>query len=310
MHNKGILLVGGSGFLGSHIAKNLRQGGINVAVLDRNEPSAPDVESFVGDLRDITLLRTALSQYSRVIYLAHESHAAPSADNLPANFLSNLSLFLHVLTEARDSKISEFTLLSSGGAVYGEALCPLVSEEHPKNPRSPYGVAKITMESYLSMAASQDGFRHLIIRPSNPYGPGQNFRAAQGIVAVALAKIARNEQLVIQGDGSAIKDYVFIDDFSDAVSLLLTTSEATGAFNIGSGQGTTIIELLSAVSRLIGPPVKIDFQRPRANDVTANVLDCAKLRQATGWAPKVNMDEGLRRTWMWMKDQVFRRATE
>ena len=166
------------------------------------------------------------------------------------------------------------------------------------------------MESYLSMAASQDGFRHLIIRPSNPYGPGQNFRAAQGIVAVALAKIARNEQLVIQGDGSAIKDYVFIDDFSDAVSLLLTTSEATGAFNIGSGQGTTIIELLSAISKLIGPPVKIDFQRPRANDVTANVLDCAKLRQATGWAPKVNMDEGLRRTWMWMKDQVFRRATE
>lgn len=378
--DKRILLIGGAGFLGTNLANTFRKQDVEVGILDRLEPS--DVQSgvamFTGDLRDSHLLRSALSRYPRVIYLAHEAHSAPASERLPSNFLGNIELFLTVLQEARECRISEFTLLSSGGAVYGNPDHLPIPENHPKNPRSPYGIAKLTMEKYLAMAASQDGFRHLSIRPSNPYGPGQNIRSAQGLVAVAMAKIARGETITIRGDGSAIKDYLFIDDFADACLRLLTTqstihhpsskiqnhpsfpstasathnapethrsdhpsctreqsahsnilknvglsddllgsiampskhADLSGPFNIGSGQGTTVLELVAAISKVIGKDPIFDFQPAVAGDVQSNVLDCRKFRDATGWVPSVTLEEGLLRTWDWMKPHIFRRATD
>lgn len=341
--DKRILLIGGAGFLGTNLANALRQSCVEVGILDRFEPLAlrSGVAMFTGDLRDSHLLRSALSRYPRIIYLAHEAHSAPATERLPANFLENIELFLTVVQEARECRVSEFTLLSTGGAIYGEPSQLPIREDHPKNPRSPYGIAKLTMEKYLSMAAAMDGFRHLSIRPSNPYGPGQKFRSAQGLVAVAMTKIACGETITIRGDGSATKDYLFIDDFAAACLRLLTTAPPalcgysnnlkndgmsedflgavalpgecavlSGPFNIGSGRGTTVLELLAAISHVVGNEPLLDFQPAVTGDVQSNVLDCSKIRQATGWAPATSLEEGLRRTWEWMKPQIFRRTTD
>ena len=237
------------------------------------------------------------------------------------------------------------------------------------------------MDKHLAMAAAQDGFRRLCIRPSNPCGPGQNFRSAQGLVAVAMSCIARHETITIRGDGSATKDYLFIEDFADACVRLLSTAPASppqqnrnqeqstpneeraqgaqpktpnaeqgtsatpanppsgchsnilknvgmmcsspesdqsrstdckisGPFNIGSGRGATVLELLAAISQVVGKEPILDFQPAVTGDVQSNVLDCSKIRQATGWAPTTSLEEGLRRTWEWMKPQIFRRSAD
>jgi UDP-glucose 4-epimerase len=301
-----ILLIGGAGFLGSNLASVICRNGWKVGLLDRVPLAAPlhDIEQFVGELRDMHLLRTALKKFSRIVFLVHEARVAPAADRLPANFLGNIELLLLVLEEARECGVEDFVFLSSGGAVYGEPESLPIREDHPKCPRSPYGVAKLAMEKYLAMAAGQSGFRHLEIRPSNPYGPGQNFQAAQGIVAVAMARIARREPITIRGDGSAIKDYIFINDFVEACFLLVSNPQATGPFNIGSGHGTRLLDVISIIEKMVGNNAKLIFEKAQPGDVTANVLDISKLEKSTGWKPLTPFGTGIAQTWDWMKSKL------
>lgn len=301
-HSK-ILLVGGAGFIGSHLAQGLSADGWNVAIVDRIAPPSTEgrCEVILGDLRDLRLLRNALSRYSRVVYLAHESRTAPAADRLAANFINNVELFLLVLQEAIGCGLEEFTLFSTGGAVYGEPDRVPIGEDAPTNPLSPYGIAKLTMEKYLAMTARSEGFRHLCLRPSNPYGPGQSFTGTQGIVSVSMARIARGQAINILGDGSATKDYIFIDDLVAGVISLLRTHRASGVFNIGTGKGLSVVELLRLISKTIGKEPALAFGPPFAGDVSRNIMSCEKLRVATGWWPRVNIEEGLARTWDWMR---------
>ena len=152
-----ILLVGGAGFLGSHMASHFVQEKWRVGILDRIPlvEAADRVEQFTGELRDMHLLRHALKKFCQVVFLAQETRVAPAADRLPANFLGNIELLLLVLEEARECGVENFVLLSSGGAVYGEPVGLPIREDHPKRPRSPYGIAKLTMEKYLAMVAEQ-----------------------------------------------------------------------------------------------------------------------------------------------------------
>jgi UDP-glucose 4-epimerase len=278
-----VLLIGGAGFLGSNLAARFSETGATVGILDRIPLAgySAELEQFTGELRDTHLLRRALNKFTRVVFLAHETRVAPSADRLPANFLANIELLLIVLEEARESKVEEFVLFSSGGAVYGKPERMPIREEYPKHPCSPYGIAKLTMEKYVAMVAEQCGFRHLEIRPSNPYGPGQNFEAAQGIVAVAMARIGRGEPITIRGDGSATKDYIFVGDFADACVRLIANSDAVGPFNIGSGRGLQLLDVISQIETTVGKKAQLIFEPAQAGDVAANVLDISKIHQTS-----------------------------
>lgn len=304
--NSKILLVGGSGFLGRSLAAGLLRQGWKVGVLDRVAPDIPgeQAESFVGEVRDTALLGRALARYPRAIYLAQEAGAAPAADQVPANFVRNLEMFLAVLHEACRADIQEFTLFSSGGAVYGEPTRLPVCEDDPKQPVSPYGVMKIAMEHYLQMTASSRGFRQLCLRPSNPFGPGQNFNGVQGLVAISMAKIARGEPVAMLGEGTAIKDYLFIDDFVDAVISLLEANHASGPFNIGSGQGRSVHEVIALVAQAVGKDAIVERQPAQSGDVQSSVLAIDKITSLTGWKPATTFEEGLAATWRWMRPQL------
>lgn len=309
---KSILLIGGAGFLGSRLASGFSGDGWDVGILDRIVPAEDglNAEYFTGELRDMHLLRRALRKFSRVVYLAHETRTAPAADRLPANFLGNIELLLLVLEEIQESRAEDFVLLSSGGAVYGEPEFLPIPEDHPTRPRSPYGIAKLTMEKYLAMVAEQTGFRHLEIRPSNPYGPGQNFQSAQGIVAVAMARIARGEPITIRGDGSATKDYIFISDFAEACVKLVSNPGAAGPFNIGCGQGTPLLDVVSGIEQVVGKKANLIFEPAQSGDVTANVLDISKVSGAIDWNPRTKLNEGIAQTWSWMKPKLFGRPED
>lgn len=302
-----VLLIGGAGFLGASLASRFLASGTTVGILDRFPLAghSAGLEQFTGELRDTHLLRHALQRFTRVVFLAHETRVAPSADRLPANFLANIELLLIVLEEARESGVEDFVLFSSGGAVYGKPDQLPIREEYPKHPCSPYGIAKLTMEKYVAMVAEQSGFRHLEIRPSNPYGPGQNFAAAQGIVAVAMARIARGEAITIRGDGSATKDYIFVGDFADGCVRLISSPEAAGPFNVGSGHGLRLLDLISAIEATVGKKAQLIFQPAQAGDVAANVLDISKIHQTTGWQPATPLAAGIAKTWAWMEPKIL-----
>ena len=302
---KKVLLVGGSGFLGTNLAQALHAKGFRVGILDRTTPPAnsPAAQAFTGDLRDQDLRSVAFRDYRRFVYLAHEASKAPSAEASPENFVGNISLFVGLLEAATRSGADEFTLFSSGGAVYGPQDTMPIPESAPTNPISVYGASKLAMEKYLSVAATKHGFRHLIIRPSNPYGPGQNFLSPQGIVAVALAKIFRHETLTIRGDGSATKDYLFVTDLADAISGLLETPTASGPYNIGSGKGIALSTLIREIEEIIGCSAQIEYLHPHPADVHTNVLDISNIHKATGWTPSICLREGLLKTWNWLHDK-------
>jgi UDP-glucose 4-epimerase len=301
-----ILLVGGSGFLGSALAEGLSRREWRVGIFDRLPPREPrkNVETFIGESSDADLLRRALAQYPRVVYLAQATAVAPASDRLLSSFTGNLEVFLKVLDEATRAGVREFTLFSSGGAVYGEPEQLPVHEDAPKQPRSPYGVLKMTMEHYLAMVAAAEGFRYLCLRPSNPYGPGQNFEGAQGLVAVSMARIARGLPVSILGEGNAIKDYVYIDDFVDAVIRLLNAPEASGPFNIGSAQGRSVREVIDLVAKTVGKEAIVERKPMQPGDVQHSVLDIGKIRSVTGWKPTTPFEEGLVETWTWLSPRI------
>jgi UDP-glucose 4-epimerase len=301
-----ILLVGGSGFLGTALAKGLSHREWRVGIFDRLPPKEPqeNIETFIGDSSDTSLLRQALAKYPRVVYLAQATAVAPAADRLMSSFTGNLEVFLKVLDEATRAGVREFTLFSSGGAVYGQPEQLPVKEEDPKHPLSPYGVLKMTMEHYLTMVAAAEGFRYLCLRPSNPYGPGQNFDGAQGLVAVSMARLARGMPISILGEGSAIKDYVYINDFVDAVIRLLNASEAFGPFNIGSAQGRSVRDVIDLVAKTVGKKSIVERKPMQPGDVQRIVLDVGKIRSVTGWKPTTSFEEGLVETWRWMSPRL------
>jgi len=306
MTRSDILLIGGSGFLGVALATGLMRNGWRVGISDQVPPPnlEGNAETFVADLIDVELLRKALKQYLRVVYLAQKATSAPAADCRISSFMDNLEMFLTVLEEATRANVQEFTLLSSGGAVYGETSQAAASEDDPKHPVSPYGVLKLTMEQYLAMTAASQGFRHLCLRPSNPYGPGQNINGAQGLVAVSMARIARGQTVAMLGEGTAVKDYVFIDDFVGAVIRLLNEGRTSGTFNIGSGQGRSVREVVDLVAKTVGKNPIIEHKPIQKGDVQRNVLSIDAIKSLTGWAPTTSFEEGLAKTWEWMKTKV------
>lgn len=306
MTKSSILLVGGSGFLGTALAEGLSRREWHVGIFDRCPPRVPkkNVETFIGEVSEAGLLQRALARYPRVVYLAQATVTAPAADRQLSSFTGNLEIFLKVLDEAVRAHIHEFTLFSSGGAVYGEPGKLPVSEDDPKHPLSPYGVLKMTMEQYLAMTAASAGFRHLCLRPSNPYGPGQNFEGAQGLVAISMARIARGQPVSMLGEGSAIKDYLYIDDFVDAVIHLLDAPKASGPFNIGSGQGRSVREVIDLVAKTVGKGAIVEKKPTQAGDVQNSVLSIGKITSLTGWKPTTAFAQGLATTWKWMSPKL------
>jgi UDP-glucose 4-epimerase len=301
-----ILLLGGAGFLGRRLARECQAHGWRVGVLDRVPIGDEDVAAtqFIGELRDTHLLRTALKDFKRIVFLAHESRVAPANDRLPANFLNNIELFSLLLEECREAEVRDIILFSTGGAVYGEAEGIPMPENHPQNPCSLYGVAKLTMEKCLAVFATQTSCRHLIVRPSNPYGPGQNFNGPQGLIAVAMARIARGQEVTIRGNGRAVKDYLFIDDFAEAFQKLVADPEAQGAFNIGSGQATDVRQVIAHIEAILGKKAVLRFEPDQPGDVSRNVLDIAKICNLTGWSPRTQLPQGIQVTWDWMRGRI------
>jgi UDP-glucose 4-epimerase len=302
---KRALVLGGNGFIGSHLTDELLRLGWDVTVLDfqnrRYDPTPASVHFIHGSHTQSYLVREALAGVDTVFHLAWATIHEVSNEDPAADVVANLVPSIHLLEACRQQGIRRIVFTSSGGTVYGPARQLPIVETHPKNPINAYGISKLAVEKYLEMFHHLYGLEYAILRPSVPYGPRQNPLGRQGAAAVFLYRVAQGLPVTIWGDGHGTRDYFYI---SDLVRALVAAGECeldgNRTFNIGGSEEVSLNCLLEQVEKTVGKKAIVEYQSGRKFDAARIVLDTSAAREHLGWRPEVPLDEGLRRTWEWM----------
>ena len=305
MHT-GTLVIGGGGYIGMHLVNSLLATGRRVTVMGRSKlphyPLPSDVTYYSGDFGENELIGTLLDKNQEVIHLAYATVPNTSFDNPLADLQQNLLPTVQLFSKVAE-RGGRLILVSSGGTVYGQASQFPIPENHPTNPISPYGVTKLTLEKYAHLYAVTNGLQVICVRPGNAYGVGQHPYIGQGFVSTAMASIINNKRVKIFGACGTIRDYVYVTDLAEGIVNALEHGCLSETYNIGSGIGRSNIDVIAAMSPLLGKTgseICIEYLPERVFDVHANILDSTKLSSHTGWAPKIEFQDGLLKTRDWL----------
>jgi len=303
-----VTVFGGGGFIGSAICDRLLRDGHALRIFERPRvdpyrafAAGEDVEWVTGDLLSMHDLGAAIDGSDAVVHLVSTTLPKSSNDDPVYDVQTNLVASLQMLEAMRARDVRRIVFISSGGTVYGTPQRVPVDEAHPTEPQVSYGIVKLAIEKYLLMYQRLHGFRTRILRVANPYGERQRVATAQGAVGVFLHRALRNEPIEVWGDGSVVRDYIYVADVAEAFAKALAYEGDQSVFNISSGQGVSLNELLAQLEGLLGRPVERRYLAGRSIDVPANVLDNSLARRELGWSPQVDLARGLARTADWMR---------
>jgi UDP-glucose 4-epimerase len=301
------LILGGGGFLGSHLSEALLLQGHEVRIFDRPnllrfKPSHQDapMEWVEGDFVNREHIAHAVYGCDIVYHLISTTLPRSSNENPAYDVETNVVGTLHLLEAARKHQVKKVIFASSGGTVYGIPQEVPIKESHPADPICSYGIAKLAIEKYLSLFHLLYGMEYCVLRLANPFGERQRIAAAQGAIAVFLDKALRNESIEIWGDGTVVRDYFHVSDAVSALTKAITYKGSNRVFNIGSGVGQSLNEVLAVIESLLGTTVRRSYLPPRAFDVPTNVLDISKAIELLDWKPEVSFADGLSRTAHWL----------
>jgi UDP-glucose 4-epimerase len=302
------LIIGGNGFIGSHLAERLADEGYKVRVIDNFSNEMANLQSIKnkieiikGDYLDSEAIAEALNNIDYVFHYA--STTVPSTAksdpvyDIETNVIGSIKLFQFCLKHG----VKKVIFSSSGGTVYGEPVKIPMQEDDPTDPIGPYGISKLIIEKLLYHFYYAYGLEYTILRYSNPYGERQNPNGTQGVIPIFLNKLKQGEKLTVFGDGSMIRDYIYIKDAIDATLAVFKSDTKKRVFNIGSGEGTSINELLSIISKLVGKTFQTEFVKVSGIYVQKVILDISRIQNQTDWEPTTNLEEGIKRTWNWIK---------
>ncbi|WP_254215365.1 NAD-dependent epimerase/dehydratase family protein [Burkholderia multivorans] len=304
--NMRCLLLGGGGFIGTAVAEELLAAGYSVRIFDRAAamPSwwrvaGSSVEWMCGDFLDESHLARAVEGMDVVFHFVSTTLPKSSNDDPIFDIRSNVGGTLCLLNQMVKHDVKRIVFASSGGTVYGAPEHMPIREDHPTNPVVSYGIAKLTIEKYLSLYRRQYGLDTIVLRVANPYGWGQRRGSAQGAVGEFISRAMSGERIDIWGDGSVVRDYLYVSDVARAFLLAVEYSGAETVFNIGSGVGTSLNELVASIEAVLGYEVDRRYCHGRSFDVPVSVLDISRARREFGWTPIVNFETGLRKTVEW-----------
>jgi UDP-glucose 4-epimerase len=296
-----ILVIGGNGFIGSHLVDYLLSNGHNVRVYDisyeKFRKPLINVDYRISSLENISDLYESLLNIDIVYHLA--STSVPSSSNIDpiSDINTNLITTLNILNLVVKLGIKRFVFFSSGGAVYGDPLFnENIPEDHQLRPISSYGIVKSTIENYLFLFKKLHNIRPLILRPSNAYGPRQGHFQAHGVISTFLRKIKMNESLTVYGDGLSTKDYIYVSDIVE-ICYKLSLSDNDGIYNIGSGEGTSINQIIDKIKKVTGKDPNINYTDSQVYDVNHFVLDISKIKDELNWIPSISLDTGIKQVW-------------
>lgn len=301
-----ILVTGGAGFIGSHVADALIDRGHEVHVLDDlstgREANVPDealLHAF--DIRsDRAAALVERERYDVLVHHAAQMDVRASVADPGFDADVNVRGFLNLAEAGWEHGLEKILFASTGGAIYGEPDYAPQDEDHPVRPLSPYGITKLCTEKYLYFYEQQYGIDYVALRYANVYGPRQNPHGEAGVVAIFTQRMLDGGQPIINGDGKQTRDYVYVGDVVQA-NLAALDYDGSGVFNVGTGIETNVNELFRTIRDLTGADIPEEHGPAKPGEQQRSVLGYQKAKQELGWSPEVDLGEGLRRTVDWFE---------
>ncbi len=309
-----VLITGGAGFIGSHIAEEFLGDGWSVTCLDDlsrgKQEQVPRGARFIkADVRERQAFEAvADGRYDLLIHDAAQIDVRISVHEPALDASINLVGFTNMLAAAAAGGTKRVIFASSGGVVYGDPALLPTPEPTATLPISPYGVSKLAGEHYLRALGELHGFEGVALRYSNVYGPRQDPKSEAGVVSIFVSRLVEGKPLTIFGDGTQTRDYVYVKDVARANLLAASAPVSRGsrldgpAFNIGTGRETTVNELAAHVGRALGKTPVIEYAPARAGELFRSCLDVSKAGRELGWAPRATFDDGLKELAAWFQE--------
>lgn len=294
------VIFGGGGFIGSAIVDRLLLDGHEIRIFERPrvEPYRPFdknelVKWFTGDMLSAHDVSHAIDNMDVVLHLVSFTLPKSSNDDLIYDVQTNLVATIQLLNAMVAQKISKIVFISSGGTVYGVPKYLPIDEKHPTDPLVSYGITKLAIEKYLLMFQSLYGIKANILRVANPFGQRQRVETAQGAVTTFLHRALQGQPIEIWGDGTATRDYIYISDVANAFANAVKYSGPYSVFNISSGIGTSLNELVRILDNVLGRSIACRYLEGRPFDVPVSILSNTLAKNELGWIPQVTLQDGI-----------------
>ncbi len=304
-----ILVTGGAGFIGSHVADAYIEKGHEVVIIDNlytgqkqniNPKAVFYEKSITDDLSEIFKKH----KFDIVNHHAAQMNVTHSVQNPVFDATTNIIGTINLLQNSVKFGVKKFINVSSGGCIYGDEASLPIKENSPKHPGSPYGISKATAEKYVRLFSKIHGLKYTTLRYSNVYGPRQNPKGEAGVISIFASLMIQNKQPVIFGSGSQTRDYIYVRDIVMANLAVLEKGD-NEAFNFGIGKETTVNELYSMIKEITGYKNNPVYKPSRPGELMRNCLDISKARRILGWEPRFSLEQGLKETVEWFKSQYL-----
>lgn len=300
-----VAVYGAAGFIGSALVRRLiksRHKVRSIARKDLNEQyfdcSPSDTFSHhVADLNDVDAIVRSLQGVDVAVQLMGSAKPSTGKGALQRELISELPPQIAFMEACHQANVQKIVFLSSGGTVYGHPQILPIPETHPRRPINSYGIIKATIENYLQMFQQTHALGSVVVRLANPFGPGQSYSKGQGLIPAILMRHFSGEPIHIFGDGSAQRDYLYINDTIDAIMEIISRRDLNGAtINVGSGVGRSILDVIGAIESSLGGKLELKFLDGRPGDVDKNILDIKKAKNLLGWKPVTPFQEAVSKT--------------
>jgi UDP-glucose 4-epimerase len=300
------LVLGADGFIGSHVAEALADAGHQVRAFDRlklpaphNLPTGhPNIELYPGDFLNRYDLHLALEDIQYVFHFVSTTNPAASAKDPLIDVDTNIRMSVVLMQLCVERNVKQLIFPSTGGAIYGQDLPRPLRETDRTEPVSPYGIGKLAIEGYLRYFRQSHGLDSLVLRMSNAYGERQNVVGSQGVIPICLNLIEQGLPIKVFGDGTMVRDYIYISDLAQMVVQAFDKPHQYDTYNVGSGEGVTVNELIDSFRQVTGRDVKVEYLPARPTDVQHVVLDTARYTKDFGRPPQLmSLAQGLEETW-------------
>lgn len=303
------VVIGANGFIGSHLTDALVAKGHDVRAFDRFRGSGPaflaePVEVLSGEFLSRSDLEAAVAGMDNVFHFLSTTTPVTAENDPTLDIRTNVAQTVELLEVAVAANVKHVYFASTGGAIYGPQGKSDYLETDRALPISPYGIGKLTIEHYLHYFRMKHGLQSTIFRISNPYGTRQRANRKQGLIPIALRQIANGETVTQLGDGSMVRDYVFVTDVVKMITTLVDSQTRYDLYNLGSGVGYSVAEVLSVMRRVTGTDFEIRSQEAPATFVDRVVLNMERFRSEFGEPSITRLDEGVRQTWDELRGQT------
>lgn len=301
------LVLGGAGFIGSHLVDALVSRDHHVRVFDlpnvkltNLEQSMDSIEIVQGDFENITDVSPCLDDIDVVVHLISTTLPESSNKNPVYDVETNVVGTIKMLDEAVQKGVKKVVFASSGGTIYGIPQTLPVPETHATNPICSHGIGKLAIEKYLALYHHLMGLDYTVLRFGNPYGPRQRSKSVQGAIAVFLGHVLADEPIIIWGDGTVARDFFYITDLVSALVRVIESDTESRVYNIACGRAVSLNEILAVIKDVTGASPLVKYNPPRRLDVPVNCLDIARAQRELDWHPRVSLKDGIACAWEWL----------